>query len=269
MGNFTPTWCVTQREGHGAGILAARTRHDRARTTLPLSHRATWLPATFLAAVLVACTGSPAPPAAPADGGDAAPSVADEPVALPYTVVIDGSELVLVAADGQRTLVALVPDEVELVHASVRPGDREPVTVLALTREEDRYELRYADVRGGEVTDLYWFPYRLQVSERTVDVVDVPTLPVWSPDGDTLAWLEWDDDGTRLRTVGWLTHDTGTNPSEDQAAYDLDEVPVGTQLATWEVDDDGVAVLTACRSGTEKWRIRLEEDGPIAALGPY
>jgi hypothetical protein len=230
---------------------------------LPLSRR-TLATAALLAVAAVACTDAPTTPddgavAPPTDDGRTASAVAQ----------IEGSELVLVAADGQRTVVATVPDGVDLVHASLRPGDRDPVTVLALTREDDHFELRYADVRDGEATDLYWFPYRLQVSERTVEVVDVPTLPVWSPDGDELAWLEWDEDGTRLRTVGWLTHDTGTNPSEDQAAYDLDDVPAGTQLASWEVDDDGVAVLTARRSDSEHWQIRLEEDGPIAALGPY
>lgn len=183
----------------------------------------------------------------------------------PARAVIEGSDLVLVAADGTRDVVASVQDA-ELLHAEVRPGDAEPVTVLALTRAADRYELRYLTVLDGEPTDLYWFPSRLQVTPDSVAVTDVPTLPVWAPDGSSLAWLEWDTDGTRLRTVGWFDHDRGTNPSDEAATYALAELPVGTQLASWEHDEDGTPVLVTRGEGDDRWRIRIEEGEPIIAL---
>ncbi len=217
---------------------------------------------SLLAAALIAagCATSDAP-----SGAD--PSPGDEVTAerTPPTAVIDGSDLVLTSATGDRTVVATV-DDAELLHAEVRPGVDDPVTILALTRADDRYELRYLSVYEDQVTDLYWFPARLQVSPDTVHVSDVPTLPVWAPDGSELAWLEWDDAGTRLRTVGWFDHDLGTNPSDDQATYEVDDLPVGTQLATWEVDEDGTPVLVTRGEGDDRWRIRLEEDEPVVAL---
>jgi hypothetical protein len=178
---------------------------------------------------------------------------------------VDGSDVVIVTADGSRSVVASV-EGAELLHAEVRPGDAEPLTVLALTRAEDRYELRYLTVLDGEASDLFWFPSRLQVSPDTVEIVDVPTLPVWAPDGSGLAWLEWDAAGTRLRTVGWFDHDLGTNPSDEAATYALTDLPVGTQLDRWEQAEDGTPVLVTRGEGDDRWRIRIEEGEPIIAL---
>lgn len=211
----------------------------------------------------VACAGPDAD-----DGGQPAAIGSERAVQDdPARAVVEGSDLVLVAADGERSVVASVEDA-ELLHAEVRPGDAEWVTVLALTRASDRYELRYLTVRDGEASELYWFPSRLQVTPDSVAVTDVPTLPVWAPDGSSLAWLEWDADGTRLRTVGWIDHDLGTNPSDEAAAYALRELPVGTQLASWEHDDDGTPVLVTRGEGDDRWRIRIEEGEPIVALEP-
>lgn len=217
--------------------------------------------ALAVAVVLVAsCAGpdvndSDGPPSA----GDGSTSVAAA------TASIDGTDIVLEGADGTRTVIATVEDG-ELLYAQVRPGVTDPVTVLALTRAHDRYELRYVTVVEGTPTDLYWFPSRLQVTPKSAQVADVPTLPVWAPDGSGLAWLEFDEDGTRLRTVGWFDHDAGTNPSDEQATYALADVPLGTQLATWERDEDGTAVLVTRGEDDERWRIRIEDGEPIVAL---
>lgn len=214
--------------------------------------------ALTLTALLTAACSIPA-----ADDEPPTSSVAEDVSAA----TIDGDDLILVAADGSRTVVATVTDA-ELLHAEVRPGASAATTVLALTRTHDRYELRYLSVAEGEVSDLYWFPSRLQVDPGSARIVDVPPLPVWAPDGSGVAWLEWDAEGTRLRTVGWFDHDLGDNPSDDQAAYVLDELPLGTQLATWEVDVDGTPVLITHGEGDERWRIRLEAGEPIVALEP-
>ena len=220
--------------------------------------------ALTLAALLAgACAGpADAPPDPAATGGSESPSGQAAPRA-----VIDDRDLILVGPDGERTVVATVEDA-ELLHAEVRPGIDEPVTVLALTRQDDRYELRYLTVSDGRPTDLYWFPSRLQVAPESAQVADVPTLPVWAPDGSSVAWLEWDEGGTRLRTVGWLDHDSGTNPSDDQATYAVTALPLGTQLERWELDEDGTPVLVTRGEDAERWRIRLEDGEPIIALEP-
>lgn len=217
---------------------------------------------TLTALLTVSCASSATDDTA--SGGTSATTDGARHLVAP-DVVIDDHDLVLVDPDGDRTVVASVADA-ELLHAAVRPGTPEPVTVLALTRQDDRYELRYLTVVDGTPTDLYWFPSRLQVAPESAQVTDVPTLPVWAPDGSGVAWLEWDEDGTRLRTVGWLDHDEGTNPSDDQATYAVAALPLGTQLGSWELDEDGTAVLVTRGEDDERWRIRLEDGGPIVAL---
>ncbi|MFA9444992.1 hypothetical protein [Egicoccus sp. AB-alg6-2] len=185
-----------------------------------------------------------------------------------HDVRIDDGRLVLTSPDGGERVVAHTdPDaDGELVHAAVRPGDHDRQTVLALARAagdgRSRYELRYLTVDGDTVTDLYWFPWRLQVADDLADTLDLPPLPVWSPDGDALAWLEWDGSGTRLRTVGWHDEDVTSNPSDDVASYRVDEVPAGTQLQAWETGD-GVPVLRGS-DGDTTWRIELDLDAAAA-----
>jgi hypothetical protein len=210
-----------------------------------------------LVVTLSACTGDEGPT-----------SVGDPPsVAVPEldqaTIEVAGSELVLRGPNGTlRTLAELDPaEDGEVVHASVRPGDHGTLTVLALTRAESeagpRYELRYLVADDDRASDLYWFPWRLQVVDDLTTVLDAPPLPVWSPDGATVAWVEWDEQGTRLRTVGWRDEGTSSNPSDEASAYRLDGVPPGTQLDTWEVGPDGIPVLRG-DDGETVWRIRLD-----------
>jgi hypothetical protein len=94
----------------------------------------------------------------------------------------------------------------------------------------------------------------------------VPPLPVWAPDGSGLAWIEWDEDGAQLRTVGWYDHDLGTNPSDEQATYALDGVPPGTQLERWEQAEDGTTELVTRTEDGERWRIRVEAEDASVAL---
>ncbi|MEX1178616.1 MAG: hypothetical protein WEB09_09160 [Nitriliruptor sp.] len=219
---------------------------------------------TLIVSLLAGCassTDTPSRAAAPTDRSDA--SAED---AAP-TVEVAGGDLVLVAGAERRTLASV--EAGELLHAVLRPT-RSPDgvrTVLALGRDEGRFELRYLNIEAdGERSDLYWFPLRMQVADDVARVSDVPTLPVWAPDGSAVAWLEWGPEGTRLRTVGWFDHDAGTNPSDDQATYDLEPVPVGTQLEAWEVGDDGAPELVTRGSGDDRWRIRIEGDEVIVAL---
>ena len=203
-------------------------------------------------------------------GGDAGVEPTDAGTAAPVDPVgpvMDGDELLLAPPNGgePRHLASLQEADGEVLHLSLRPGDHPAEVVLALTRVRDdrglRYEFRYLVVDGDEVTDLYWFPWRLQIDEDTANVLDVPPLPVWAPDGDAVAWIEWDANGTRLRTVGWLDHEEGSNPSDDTAAYLLARVPPGVQLLEWATAPEGTEIFTA-RSAGEPLEIRIERGLP-------
>lgn len=220
----------------------------------------------FAAAVAVACT-APSNDGAPPTDGSSGPPTTDAPGAASagVGVRIDGDDLIL-ERDGDAVVVATV-DDADLLHAAVRPDHVDPVTVLVLTRDDDGYALRYLDVVDGEASELFGFPFRLQVDPDAARVADVPPVPVWSPDGDRVAWLEWNGQGTRLRTLGWLTYEVRSNPADDRADWDLVDVPVGTQLEGWEIESDGTPVLVSRADAGEQWRIRLEDGGPIAATG--
>ncbi len=181
---------------------------------------------------------------------------------------LDGRDLVL-ERDGQREVVATVAEgEGEPISISVRPGDHDHTTVLALTQSEaeeaHRYELRYLVVDEDGASELYGLPSRLQVSERVTGHREVAPTPVWSPDGDTIAWVEARGRaGMRLRTLGWRDLDGRSNPSEASEAFRLDGVPAGTQLRSCERGDDGEGVLHG-RHGDDEWRIHLDGDEPRA-----
>ena len=222
-----------------------------------------------LAVLSVLALGGCAPSGDPGGGGTRIEhdvrdgSEASDPVGP----MLDGDDLVLLPPAGgePRHLASLAESDGEVVHLSLRPGEHDVQVVLALTRVRDdgglRYELRYLVVDGDEVTDLYWFPWRLQVDEDTAELLDTPPLPVWAPDGGAVAWIEWDTNGTRLRTVGWLDHEEGSNPSDDTSALLLAGVGPGAQLSGWSTPDDGTDVLTG-RFGGERLEIRIERGLP-------
>jgi hypothetical protein len=148
------------------------------------------------------------------------------------------------------------------VHATVRPGGHEIDTVLVLYRVEPpelgpRYELRYLNVTEDGPSDLFWFPWRLQVHAEVAEVLDVPPVPVWSPEGDALAWIEWDARDTLLRVLVWHDDGVSSNPSDTVSTYRLTDVAAGTQLTSWEdsegrtfraIDPDGEVVEVELRS---------------------
>jgi hypothetical protein len=218
------------------------------------------LAASLTALVVVGCA-----PAADDGAAPPPPEPSDAVTASGYVASIDGADLVLRGPDGERNVVATV-DDAELLHAEVRPGVSDPVVVLVLSREDGSYQLRYLAVEDGTPTALYWFPSRLQIAPASAEVADVPPLPVWAPDGSGLAWIEWDEDGARLRTVGWYDHDLGSNPSDEQASYALAGVLPGTQLERWEQAEDGTTELVTRTEDGERWRIRVEAEDASVAL---
>jgi hypothetical protein len=199
-----------------------------------------------------------------------APLGAGAPAGPVVEVSEDGTALVAADPAGHvRPLAELSAADGDVVHVAVRPGEHEELTVLLLTRVTDpaagaRYELRYLVETSDGPTALYWFPWYLQVEEQLATVLDVPPLPVWSPDGSALAWVEWADEGTQLRAVGWVDDGVSHNPSADAVAYRLADVPAGVQLDGWEPGEGTTVVLTGRLEG-QRWRIAVDPgDGSVA-----
>lgn len=198
------------------------------------------------------------------DAADPAARVPGGQATADLEVEVLGRRLELLEGDGTRRQLAVLGDgDGEVVAVAPRPGERAPSVVLVLTRLEGdetvgpRYELRYLVVDEDGPSELFWFPWRLQVDETLATVLDVPPLPVWAPDGSAVAWIEWVEEGTRLRTVGWLDDEDTSNPTDEAAAYVLEDVPSGVQLEAWETGTDGRAVLTGRVDG-EVWRIHVD-----------
>jgi hypothetical protein len=220
--------------------------------------RTTLLLLLVLAVGLVACADGTA-------SDPSGPEVADRAPDDGRRVVSDGREVVLEEGAARRVLTALDPErDGELEHIVLRPGEHPTDTVLLLARTDERYELRYLVIDEDEVSDLYWFPWRLQVDEGLLAHGDVPPRPVWSPDGGTVAWLEGAGEGTRLRTVDWMPDEQANNPSEASATYHLADVPEGAQLERWE-RAGGTPTLVATDGETD-WRIELRTGAGADAM---
>jgi hypothetical protein len=188
---------------------------------------------------------------------------------LSRDVEIVDAELVLRVGDERRTLTSFDEQDGTPVHATLRPGEHDEDTVLVLTRVADelgeRYELRYLVATDDAVSELFWFPWRLQVAAEVPAILDVAPVPVWSPDGSTIAWIEWVDAGTRLRTVGWIDDGEIRNPSDDAAAYALADVPAGVQLEDWQTGAGGAPVLLG-RQDDQPYRIQLALGDHLAGV---
>jgi hypothetical protein len=225
----------------------------------------------LLLVLLMACSGGGGDGGRASPDGDVAASRADGEVVADHdderqlSVVARDGDLVLIDGEGVRTpLVSLDDPAYGIEHVALRPGQHESVTVVALTSAEDRYELRYLVVDADEgPSDLYAFPWRMQVDQDLSVAADTAPRPVWAPDGSAVAWLEWDEDGTRLRTVGWIDHGRASNPSDELAAYTVHEVPAGAQLQRWE--DSRAGSTFVAHDGEVEWHIELgSEDRAVA-----
>lgn len=175
-------------------------------------------------------------------------------------VRVSGRDIVLRTSRGERVLHTLGDEDGDPVHVSRRPSHHTD-TVLLVTRVIDagrvRYELRYLVAADDRVTDLYWFPWRLQIDEDLAQFLDVVPIPVWSPTGDAIAWVEWNGEGTWLRTVGWIDDGISRNPSDEAEVHPLPDIPAGVQLDAWERTSSG-SVLRG-HLGEQTYRIELDE----------
>jgi hypothetical protein len=180
------------------------------------------------------------------------------------SVVVEDDEVVLREGSDRRILIRFDDADGTPVHAALRPGDAHEHTVVVLSRVPgraddpvaERYELRYLVATDDEVSELQGLPAGQQVAAESPAILDVAPVPVWSPAGDAIAWIEWVEQGTRLRTVGW-TDDGGTpNPSDEAAAYALADIPPGVQLEDWRTSAEGDPVLLGWQD-EQPYRIKL------------
>ncbi|MFP4635077.1 MAG: hypothetical protein ACLFRD_04375 [Nitriliruptoraceae bacterium] len=228
--------------------------------------------------VLAGCSPLEAPLRSLAAGGDDAAvgsESTDDAGSSParWRPTVDGWTIHLEGPDGSVPVARVDPAEGRPVHVTVRPGDHPSETLLVVLRSAvvpgPRYVLRYLDVdpttlaaradRGDDspadlevaAPELWWLPWRLQIDAEHGAGADAAPRPVWSPDGSSVAWVEWDADSTTLRLLRW-----GEDGPTTTSSTPLDDATTrGLQLAGWERTAAGQDVLSGMRDGE---MVRLE-----------
>ncbi|TVP73526.1 MAG: hypothetical protein EA340_02240 [Nitriliruptor sp.] len=191
--------------------------------------------------------GAPEGPAVPAPG-------AVEPGPL---LVATDRLLRVLDADGTTRHAYELPEEGEstVTGLSVRPGSTvAEVTAAVLTTAEGMYDLRVLRSEGDGLTlqVVDEPPYRPGQDAGAGLVV---SGPVWAPDGTSLAWLEQDETGTRLRTIGWDDGPGTGLPATDHATFDLAGAPPERlDLTDWVAVEPGRTLVRATsRTAGDRW----------------
>ena len=216
---------------------------------------------------------------APSEDGTLEPSVVAD---LANLVVTDGTTIQLVTAAGDpvQELVTLPAEgEATIVSLEVRPGSTvDDLTVVFAAEAEGMSDLRYVQLRDGEVIGPEYLPDAYQVSPDTV--ADGTLSPVFSPDGRHLAWLEvprGEPQGPAgLRTICWTDDGPGTGETAtDNAAFGLEDIdtehPLTLEDWIWdEVAEDGSAkgeLRAVGPAGLYHIAIERQADGGLAMPG--
>lgn len=214
-----------------------------------------------------------APPAARLPAGplalDPAPFATSE---LPApTVLVGERELVLAGQGGEQRILTL-PEEggSRFLDAHVRPGSSvDDLTLIALTAAEGMYDLRYLRYLDGEV--VIWEPFAPPYTPSVGSSPDTSVAgPVWSPDGDFLAWFEQEPGGTTMRTVGWDEGPGTGDPATDNASFALDGLPPRpVSSLSWARDPAATVgrIVGVPSPAEELWfavAIEVQADGALA-----
>lgn len=211
------------------------------------------------------------------------PGPADPPGEVPVTVRADGRDLVLDGPDGSETLVTLPAEgESTWLTVSVRPGSTpDDLTLVTTTMAEGMVDLRWSRIVNGQVEvgfEALEGAHGVSSGAQRVD------RPVWSPDGDSIAWVEGHADGQVLRIIGWDDGPGTGDTATDNTSFVLDEVATGDHLAVqdWVAPSAGEPERTHIRATLDDfspqwWRIELvrQADGawslassPVEVDGP-
>lgn len=163
----------------------------------------------------------------------------------------------VLAADGTTLRAYELPEEGEstVTGLSVRPGSTvAEVTAAVITTAEGMYDLRVLRSEGDGLTlqVVDEPPYR-PGQDAGADLV--VSGPVWAPDGTSLAWLEQDATGTRLRTIGWDDGPGTGLPATDQATFALAGAPPEQlDLVDWVAVEPGQTLVRATsRTAGDRW----------------
>lgn len=180
------------------------------------------------------------------------PTATSDPAPLmPPVAAVYPDHVVAVSGDGQRielrdtssgdtvrTLFEQSPEgESRIETVAVRPGSTEETfTVVFLSQGEGMWFLRYLSFTEGVGDGVEQFPTHLDVSSDA-SRADGPVVPapVWSPEGDYLAWVEQgaDDDRARLRIIGWADGPGTGETASDNTSFEVTELGPGARTQDW------------------------------------
>jgi hypothetical protein len=220
-----------------------------------------------------------APTAAPTDPDPAAP---DGPVVegatLPAPIVtVSARQLTLHGPDGPQAIAELaVEGESRFISARVRPGSTiDDLTVVALTTAEGMWDLRTIRWVDGELTVFEPFPEpHVPGWGGAAGAGMSPHGPVWSPDGDRLAWFEFGTGPATMRVVGWDDGPGTGDPATDNASFELDTRGLLPLIPVEWVATPGGPSATELRAvaldSNEGWYalpVDIQGDGAVALDG--
>ncbi|MDX1658495.1 MAG: hypothetical protein R3343_06720 [Nitriliruptorales bacterium] len=201
-------------------------------------------------------------------GDGTAPEPPDGPTAAPVPaggpwVVVTETEMTLARADGSQTVLMDWQDDAEFKPArvEVRPGSTvDDLVAVVMTAGEGETELGWVEVRDGTPAGYRRFPDPYQMgSELGLDGGST-SVPIWSPDGAYLGWVEEPGDGSGgssgqflLRVVGWDDGPGTGNTATDNTAFELEPF-AGFEDVTldqwiWNGEEEGTLFFRFAASG--------------------
>ena len=215
----------------------------------------------------------PEPGPGPSEGSGDGPAT---DLALPAPVLVGaGQELRVLDAGGATVRTVEFPFEGESFVAglAVRPGSTvDDLTAAILTTAEGMWDLRHLRILDGEATVEVFPPaYRPGDGGSAGEGLAVRG-PVWSPDGDSLAWLEFGTGDPTLRTIGWSDGPGTGERATDNAAFTLD-LPPGLVLdpAEWVAVGGSTEIRATTGEPDDVWYavpLLRQGDGALSVSDP-
>ena len=230
----------------------------------------------------------------PGDPGDPPPAPGFAEVDTGPLLVSSDRVLRVLDAAGTTLHAYELPQEGEstVTGLAVQPGSTvDELLGAVITTAEGMHDLRVlrGDRDGITLEPVDDPTYRPGAGAAASPVV---SGPVWAPDGTSLAWLEQDEDGVRLRTIGWDDGPGTGDPATDNAVFTVAEggeeplelvdwLPIGSDRfllrATTLTPSDSWFELELLRQADGAWALepgaaleRVEAavtgDGPVRAI---